>query len=57
MIDTGAQKDLGPRGHRGKALFMDYLKNGGLRNGMVTHSFLVIPECPYPLLAEIYWQK
>lgn len=34
----GQQKDLGPRGHNSKALFMDHPQNGGLRNGMVTIS-------------------
>jgi hypothetical protein len=30
---------------------MDYQKNSGLGVGKVT-SFLVVPECPYPLLGE-----
>jgi hypothetical protein len=71
LVDTGAQhsvlvkaemplfskKILGPGSYRHQTILMDYPKTVDLGTGLVSHSFIVIPECPYPLLERYLLTK
>lgn len=41
------KETMGPRGHCYESVYMDYPKNRP-----VSHSFIIIPDCPLPLLGK-----
>lgn len=46
------RKVLGARGHRCETILLNTRRTMDLGMGQLTHSFLVIPKSPYPLLGK-----
>lgn len=46
------KETMGTRGHCYESVYMDYPKNSASHNRPISHSFIIIPDCPLPLLGK-----